>query len=787
MTQETVHKVAATIAASLAEGKKPEKSWCQAIARKLQDGTPVEQKALEGVLRSFGQPRLHRYLHRYIAHAKEYPDTSQDISLPPGQTLLLFKSSLPGESQAHLAYECFQNGFLSYLQRTRYVCLLNDSPAHITLFVPGEQHIDLEKDLEKMWQKYVQEDVFSDKGLAKSFVLLLNSVQLARRGFGVLDVPIISEKQRHILAGFYLAAVDQVARRLKWRAGEIQNTEKELETAQDKKERERTEKRFKTLQDKQQGELKKYQTAFTKALTVFLDKEGKRLQKATKRKGKPQRVATLSTTFREEQVRHFRNLLNTSGGNPFEFLAKDQKARPDVFRPILQAAERFTERAGNQLATAVGAKLAGIVLEAYRLIDGRIPLTEIPALFSTGPLAPAARNAGDGSGEWCYSCGKALGKKETAYEVRRLLFSSPDQRPQSGSAALRPKACSSCAAIALTCPLKLSDQNVVIRLVPKTEAVGTDDYLRDYCRMLTIGTLNTSAGRYLSLVCTEQTAKGVLASTRLGKVVYAIAKLGLELPADVFCDFNLVLITEGSHISLDTAVLFATAGFLDGYQQRMIVGGDLNTTLGQVVRHIRAGRFYAAEYTLVAKGLYGEGISLEQHRSELWKFLKKQGEEPMNNHDEQRAKLYGDVAALTGLLYAFCAALRNEVRKDREKDVGRILSKAIEYVDDSPAFFTYTVVTNKLPSESARLYKDPRHHFLYDRLKSLLECLGLGNREEHEETSSYLQLHFDDITKAYDYFSTNCTGEREWKEFLYQTKLSLYSRFPECFKDSSSN
>jgi hypothetical protein len=384
-------------------------------------------------------------------------------------------------------------------------------------------------------------------------------------------------------------------------------------------------------------------------------------------------------------------------------------------------------------------KFAGVALEMYRLLDGHIPLTEIPPLLLSESQTLLERSAGDASGEWCYSCGKALGRKESSYEVRRLLFSSPDQRPQSGSASVRPEACATCAAIALTCPLKLSDQNVIVRLDPKDQTAGTADYLRDYCRMLTIGTLNTAAGRYLSLVCTERTAKGFLASARMGKVVYAMAKLGVELPADVFRDFRLTLIVEGSEISLDPTVLFAVAGFLQGYGQRIIVGGDLNTSLGQAVRYMQSGAFYAAEYTFVANGAsFRDDIGLEHHREELWRFLIKQVEEEgMTKNAEQRAKFYGDVAALTGLLYGFCSALRAQVRQDSQKDVGRILGKAIEYVDDSPAFFTYTATTNELPSESARLYKDPSHHFLYDRTKALLAELGLIERENPGETSSW--------------------------------------------------
>ncbi len=742
-------------------------------------------------MRDFGQPRLLRLVSRISNEVGGIP-----VFLDPtGEILTLYKPPLPGETQARLAYECFLDGFLAYLQRTHCICTLRETAAHVTLFVPQGKSLELED----VWQTYVREEAFSRRGLSENFVLLLNSVQLAGRGFGVLDIPIVSEEQKQVLAGFYLAAIQQVERRLRWRESQIREVGRTITRASlTVKERNQSEKKLKALQDKQQEEIGKYQNAFAKTLAGLLDKEEKALLRATKRKSAKAKRTQQTTKAEEglnseeffasigkERIEPMRKLLNETKGDPFRFLEQDQTARPSAFAPIVQAAERFTERAGNQLATTVGVKFAGVALAMYRLLDSSISFTRVPPLFSSVAQTLIERSAGDASGEWCYSCGKVLGRKESSYEVRRLLFSSPDQRPQSGSASVRPKACATCAAIALTCPLKLSDQSVIVRLDPKDQTAGVADYLRDYCRMLTIGTLNTAARRYLSLVCTERTAKGVLASARMGKVVYAVAKLGLELPADVFRDFRLTLIVEGSEISLDPTVLFAAAGFLRGYGQRIIVGGDLNTTLGQAVRYMQSGAFYAAEYTFVANGAsFRDDIGLEHHREELWRFLSKQVEEEgMTKNAEQRAKFYGDVAALTGLLYGFCSALRAQVRQDSQNDVGRILGKAIEYVDDSPTFFTYTATTNELPSESARLYKDPSHHFLYDRTKSLLAELGLGDRENQGETSSYLQLYFDDITKAYTHFSysQDYKGEREWKEFFYQVKLSLYSRFPECF------
>jgi hypothetical protein len=773
MKQEIPYKAAAVAAITIAAGQEPEKILIQNVAQHLRISNPTQRKAFESFLRGFEQPRLMRLVAGLQNEAGEIPA----LAAPLGEIRFLLKSPLPGETQARLAYEGFLCGFLAYLQRTCCVCTLQESSAHVTVFVPKGQELDLEG----TWNKYVQ-DAFSRKGLTESFVLLLNSVQLAGRGFGVIDVPMISKEQKQVFAGFYLAAVREVERRLRWRKTQIRELEKESgETPLATKERSQTVKKLKNLQTKMQEETEKYTNAFEKALLRFLTKEEKALQKDTQKKGSrsksTKRIIELAgdfegessfSKFHQDRLKTMRQLLNNTQGDPFKFVEEDNKDRPDVFAPALQVASRFTEQAGRQLATSVGAKFAGFILEVYRLLDGNVPLTQIPPLFSCEPIPSIERSAGDASGEWCYSCGIPMGKKEPAYEVRRFLFSSPDQRPQSSFSSNRPKACPICTAVALTCPLKLSDQNVIIRLDSRGERVGTLDYVRDYCRMLTIGTLNTAAGRYLSLVCTERTAKGGLASKRMGKTVYAIAKLGLELPSDIFRDFKLTLITEGSEVVLDAAVLFATAGFLQGYGQRIIIGGNLNTTLSQAVRYIQAGAFYAAEYTFVADGAsFRDDFGLERHRTALWEFLNKQVEEAgMNKNAEQRARFYGDVAALTGLLYAFCAALKTKHRNS-DDNVGRILGKVIEYVDDSPAFFTYTAITNELSSETARLYKDPSHHFLYDRTKALLLELGLNDREKMEENFSYLQLYFDDIANAYSTFSqrSDYKGERLFAKF----------------------
>src|SRR5262249_8653950 len=99
MNQETLYKTAAATAAALEGSKQPQETWIRALAWRLQQGDPTEQKAFEAFLRDFRQPRLLRLVSRI-------PNEAEAISALPdplGETLTLFKPPLPGETQARLA------------------------------------------------------------------------------------------------------------------------------------------------------------------------------------------------------------------------------------------------------------------------------------------------------------------------------------------------------------------------------------------------------------------------------------------------------------------------------------------------------------------------------------------------------------------------------------------------------------------------------------------------------------------------------------------------------------
>jgi hypothetical protein len=222
MSNETLYRVATATAAVLSEGKQLERSWLHTIAWQLTQSGISERKILEAFLRGFEQPRLLRLVSRVSEREEPSP-----FPEPPGKTVTLYKPPLPGEIQARLAYECFLDGFLSYLQWEHVIAPLRETTAHVTLFIPQGRAFDLDD----IWQQYVRDEAFSHRGLIESFVLLLNSVQLADRGVGILDVPIVSEEQKQVLSSFYLAAAQRVEKQFRQRQQKIREAEEVVKRA----------------------------------------------------------------------------------------------------------------------------------------------------------------------------------------------------------------------------------------------------------------------------------------------------------------------------------------------------------------------------------------------------------------------------------------------------------------------------------------------------------------------------------------------------------------------------
>jgi hypothetical protein len=154
------------------------------------------------------------------------------------------------------------------------------------------------------------------------------------------------------------------------------------------------------------------------------------------------------------------------------------------------------------------------------------------------------------------------------------------------------------------------------------------------------------------------------------------------------------------------------------------------------------------------------------------------------DEEKNKAQFFKDVAAMTGLLYAFCSYVRTEVRKAGGNE--RIEVRKIIERSGDPYQFDYTVAGNT-KSEAATLFRQADLYYSYDQLKVLLEKLGVNVAEREKDTDSgqsKLQLFFDDVVNAYTYFfdDQHYKTTKQQRDFTYALKLSLYARFADLIE-----
>ncbi|MFN7762798.1 MAG: hypothetical protein ACK5RE_19330 [Pseudanabaena sp.] len=728
-----------------------------------------------------------------------------------GKVQILYKSSIPGELQARLAIESAIDRFLEYLQKVHQIVVLEESDRHVRVFIPNKEI----PNFKTLWERFLEEVAFSTfgenqlAGLVQTFIVMLNAITLSGRGFSTLDVPILTREQANVLAAWYFAVARDVEGRQIKRQRQIDTLVKELDKP-DLGEKE-IKSKSKELQDKQamqDKEAKKYQEYFQKGFDKFLkeqssawqelgviqkelDKTG--LTKAQKNKLQKQQDNLKSkVVFSQESVQHKISLLAESRGDPFVFLQLNRSQDLEKFRKIEAIAKSFSKVATDQINATRGDIFTQCISEMYRLLETETfdPLPE--PLLSEEIILPEWRSAGDDSKEFCYSCGVAIDAKTAKWQVLRFMFERPSQRRQSSSGEGRPHICTSCSALAFASPLKVTDESIILKL---TSVKGEKDSvsIKDYVRMLTNKEMHLSGGRYLVLA-SDRTGGGDIAAQKLGQVQYAMAKVASIFPVEVLTDFDFSLVVQSSQaIELKSRHLLFIKGVMEGYSQSIIISGkDINMTLGDVVRYIDQDLPILAEYTLTKIAvLYGQ-LELEKVREAYWLQIQKDLQAigvsmESENQLSKRARLYRDVAALTGLTYAFAQSLENTAKKAmKDEDAEREVSKLIEKVDDAVAFCYYATLGDETKkSVQSRLYRSSYNYFIYDQTKALLENLGLSDREttETDKQQTYLSLYADDVLSAYTHFAENGYSQpKDWNDLTYQLKLSLYTRFPELVR-----
>lgn len=145
------------------------------------------------------------------------------------------------------------------------------------------------------------------------------------------------------------------------------------------------------------------------------------------------------------------------------------------------------------------------------------------------------------------------------------------------------------------------------------------------------------------------------------------------------------------------------------------------------------------------------------------------------------AERFRDVAGLAGILYAWAYYVKQEASK-KGLDPKREITKLLENLE-SPYFASY-VASYALNAIQASLYRNPQQAFLYEEALRLLQEAGVPPREEEGR----LLVSQDELWKAYSYLAEkygNGDGEaagKSWKDFIYEVRLALASRFPEYIR-----
>jgi hypothetical protein len=776
-----------------------------------------EVKAMAlAVATTFEQPQLKRTLNlsrsQNVVENLDISFESTQVSYQGenvGRIAILFKSPLPGELQAKLAIESAIDRYLEYLQKVHYIIVLEESDRHVRVFIPALSI----PDFSILWKSFIDDVAFSVYGLTRpqlpgltqTFILMLNSVTLSARGFSTLEIPILNRGQANVLSALYFSVWREAKKRQSDRQQKIVGllTELENEDLHEKDIKSKT----KQLEDAQAMQLKeenKYQEDFQKlfgrllqeqhdtsveiqAIKDKLSQSGLSKTESNKLQKQQDKLNTnsiFSKEFTEQKLEYLRQ----SGGDPFKLVDLDRQQNLDKFNVIYSIAKNFTKTATDQINGTRGDIFTKCIAEMYRLMemgDNQFASSP-PPLLTEKPNLGSGRSAGDDNKEFCYSCGVAIDSKTAEWKVLRFIFERPEQRRQSASSEGRPHICASCSALAFASPLKVTDESIILRLEPSGDDVSAKLKLKDYLRMLTNKEIHLSAGKYIVLA-SDKTQGGDLASQKLGQVQYALAKIAEIFPVEVLSDFNFSLIIQGSQvINLARRHLIFIKGLMDGYGQWIVtVGKDINMTLGDAIRYVQQDLPYLADYTLTKIANISNNLEMEKIRALYWDVIRSdlnlQGDfMDSDTKLAKRARLYRDVAALTGLTYAFAESLEGTAKKLMDSDdAKREVSKLIEKVDDAVIFSYFaTLGDENKTSVRARLWHNTDNDFIYSQTKYLLADIGLTDREETgEDGKIWLNLYADDIPRAYTYFAEKeyYRQEKDWKELTYQLKLSIHS------------
>ena len=686
----------------------------------------------------------------------------QFMEKPIGKIYNYYRTVLPQERQIKIAYDSLIDRFWKFVQQEKCAIRLSENDLAIEIFVP-QTDPNTEFDLGAEWNKFIK-FAYSEAELYKSFTLLVNSLKLTDRGFGYVRFPPTTQDMVHWLAAFYIATLRE---RVLRNVDNYKKANQALRKAHDNVKRYQDQLNTDNLTERRRGNIE-----------AKLGDESQKLNDA-----KQARKSAL--TVNQEQLDH---------------ILSDLRHQTDTthFDHAQRLSHQFNQTGSMQFSYGTvklksqGGK-SSIEDTIVEILNTSITPLSCPLVSLDEMSEVLVRQAGDNANDMCYSCGRLLPAKQKHQQANRFVLGDPSQRLQSGGSQTQPPVCGECLTVAFACPVKLTSGAIVVQLAPHDQ-IDESFSIENHLRMLTLGELNLIAGRYLLINCREFVGSGnnrTLVSEKIGQIQYTLWRVACIFPAAALQAMKFTLFAGGSEISLKRRHFVWLSLLNEVFSPSLVIGQRDNIPLGQAIRLIQKDEVISAIYKLVtaetteAKQLtdwsYSEKRSLEELREKHCDLLKESSKG--NKLMSKQAEFYRDVAALTGLTYAYCDYHRGELRKKPDVDTVREVKKLIEKVVN-PSFFNYEA-SDVLPGTRATMYCNDDNYFCYAEAKRLLEDtlkLDLSDRKGRtDKGQESLTIFFDDILNAYAALSQKYCKKAQQRKLSYQLKLNLHAKFASLF------
>ena len=685
----------------------------------------------------------------------------QFMEEPIGKIYSYYRTILPQEMQIKIAYDSLIERFIGFLQSEKCAIRLSENDLAIQIFVP-QTNPNTEFDLSFEWNEFIK-FAYSETELYKSFTLLVNSLELTNRGFGYVRFPPATRDMRYWLTAFYIATLRE---RVLRNADNYKKAAQALRKARDNVKKYQDQLRIDNLTERRRT-----------SIEVKLDDENEKLNKALQT-----RASALKVNLKKLD----------------QILSKLRHRTDTIHFDHVERLSRQFNRTGSMQFSYGTVKLksqggkSSIEDTIIEILNAPIAPPNCPFVSLNEMPEIVVRGAGDDAKNLCYSCGKPLIVKEKHQQANRFVLGNPSQRLQSGGSQTQPPVCGECLTVAFACPVKLTGGTIVVQLTPYDQ---TNDFfsIENHLRMLTLGELNLVAGRYLLINCREFVDSGsnrAPVSEKIGQIQYTLWRVACTFPAAALQTMKFTLFASETEISLKRRHFVWLSLLNEIFSPNLVVGQRDNISLGQAIRLIQKDEVILAIYRLVtaetteAKQLsdwsYSEKRSLEELREKHCKLLEDEQSPKGDKLMSKQADFYRDIAALTGLTYAYCDYLRGELRKRENPDtVQREVKKLIEKVVN-PSFFNYEAA-DVLPGTRATMYCSDDNYFCYAQAKRLLEDtlkLDISDRQGHtDKGQESLTIFFDDILNAYTVLSQKYCKKAQQRKLSYQLKLNLHAKF----------